>query len=89
MSCLADGLQLFDQDGAGFASDGAVGYHDWEGLSDDDDEKERIGAALGQVAHTLIMRNHGACTTGSTVGQVCVELALAGNVCQSHRSDCM
>lgn len=78
VSCLAGGLQLFDQDGAQFASEGAVAYHDWEGLSDDIDEQSRIAAAFGPTAHTLIMRNHGACTVGDSVGQVSLSSVFCG-----------
>eukprot|EP00750_Incisomonas_marina_P015968 INCI18822.1.p1 GENE.INCI18822.1~~INCI18822.1.p1 ORF type:complete len:418 (-),score=53.30 INCI18822.1:191-1321(-) len=82
VSCLASGLQLFDQDGAQFASEGAVAYHDWEGLSDDADEQSRIAAAFGPIAHTLIMRNHGACTVGSSVGQAWVRAWYLERVCR-------
>ena len=70
VSCLKTGLELYDQDGAGFAADGAVAYHKWEGISDDKSEQDSISKSFGSDAHTLIMHNHGACTTGDSVGQV-------------------
>jgi ribulose-5-phosphate 4-epimerase/fuculose-1-phosphate aldolase len=42
-----------------------VGYHDYEGLTDSFDERERIVAALGQN-RALIMRHHGITTVGET-----------------------
>ena len=42
-----------------------VGYHDYEGLTDSFDERERIVAALGRN-RALIMRHHGVTTVGAT-----------------------
>jgi ribulose-5-phosphate 4-epimerase/fuculose-1-phosphate aldolase len=42
-----------------------VGYHDYEGLTDSFDERERIVAALGRN-RALIMRHHGITTVGET-----------------------
>jgi ribulose-5-phosphate 4-epimerase/fuculose-1-phosphate aldolase len=42
-----------------------VGYHDYEGLTDSFDERERIVAALGKN-RALIMRHHGVTTVGAT-----------------------
>jgi len=42
-----------------------VGYHDYEGITEDFDERERIKNALGQN-RALIMRNHGLTTVGKT-----------------------
>ena len=42
-----------------------VGYHDYEGLTDSFDERERIVAALGEN-RALIMRHHGITTVGDT-----------------------
>jgi ribulose-5-phosphate 4-epimerase/fuculose-1-phosphate aldolase len=45
-----------------------VGYHNFEGLAQDEDEVPRILADLGSK-HALIMRNHGLLTVGSTLGE--------------------
>ena len=42
-----------------------VGYHDYEGLTDSFDERERIVAALGKN-RALVMRHHGVTTVGVT-----------------------
>ena len=47
---------------------GEVGYHDFEGLAQEADEVPRMLADLGDK-HTLIMRNHGLLSIGSTLGE--------------------
>ena len=42
----------------------------YEGLSDDAGEKAQIGRDIGDSACVLIMRNHGYCCVGATVGEV-------------------
>jgi ribulose-5-phosphate 4-epimerase/fuculose-1-phosphate aldolase len=45
-----------------------IGYHDFEGIATDVDERERIVADLG--AHQcLLMRNHGLLTSGADCGE--------------------
>ena len=45
-----------------------IGYHDFEGIAQDVDERERIVADLGPH-QCLIMRNHGLLTAGADVGE--------------------
>jgi ribulose-5-phosphate 4-epimerase/fuculose-1-phosphate aldolase len=45
---------------------GAVGYHDFEGLTVRDDEKPRLVASLGNK-RALILRNHGLLAYGPTI----------------------
>ncbi len=45
-----------------------LGYHDYEGVSDDGDERARIARDLGPRANAMILRNHGLLTSGATVG---------------------
>jgi ribulose-5-phosphate 4-epimerase/fuculose-1-phosphate aldolase len=47
---------------------GNVGYHDWEGLSVDPDERFRIAENMGSNS-CLVMRNHGFLTVGKTAGE--------------------
>ena len=79
---LPGGLKLLTQDAAAFH--GKVAYYEWEGLSDDYDERARLAAALGSECHTLIMRNHGACTVGRTVAEAWVRYFYLDTVCQQH-----
>jgi ribulose-5-phosphate 4-epimerase/fuculose-1-phosphate aldolase len=47
---------------------GRIGYdNEYRGLANDDDEGERIAAALGNHS-ILLMRHHGALVTGRTLG---------------------
>ena len=45
-----------------------IGYHDFEGIADDLDERERIVADLGPHK-CMIMRNHGLLTAGADCGE--------------------
>ena len=45
---------------------GNVGYHDYQGITENLDERAAIAAALGD-GHTLLMRNHGPVTVGKTM----------------------
>jgi len=58
------GLQLVSNAAIRFYKN--VGYHDFEGITEDLEERERIAAALGTKS-VLLMRNHGAVTVGKTV----------------------
>jgi ribulose-5-phosphate 4-epimerase/fuculose-1-phosphate aldolase len=44
-----------------------IGYHEFEGIVLDTSEQERLVAALGDVNHTLVLRNHGLITAGPSV----------------------
>jgi ribulose-5-phosphate 4-epimerase/fuculose-1-phosphate aldolase len=46
-----------------------TGYHDFEGLSLYEGEKERILASLGTSNVLLVMRNHGVLTIGRSIGE--------------------
>ena len=63
ISGLKHGLRMLSQDAMRFYK--RVGYHEYEGLTDSFDERERITAALGKN-RALIMRHHGITTVGAT-----------------------
>eukprot|EP00657_Telonema_sp_P-1_P004484 TRINITY_DN20394_c0_g1_i1.p1 TRINITY_DN20394_c0_g1~~TRINITY_DN20394_c0_g1_i1.p1 ORF type:complete len:134 (+),score=38.78 TRINITY_DN20394_c0_g1_i1:30-404(+) len=67
-----------------------VAYHEFEGVADDFDEQKRISAHLSSSAHTLIMRNHGSVTIGSSIGQAFVRTFYLDRVCtaQMHQMQC-
>jgi ribulose-5-phosphate 4-epimerase/fuculose-1-phosphate aldolase len=46
-----------------------VGYHDYEGLAVNDDEKKRLVADLGPNNKLLILRNHGLLSVGYTAAE--------------------
>lgn len=63
LSGLKHGLRPLSQNAARFYK--RVGYHEYEGLTDSFDERERIAAALGGH-RALVMRHHGITTVGAT-----------------------
>ena len=63
ISGMARGLRPLSQNAMRFYN--RCGYHDYEGLTDSFDERERIIAALGKN-RALIMRHHGITTVGET-----------------------
>ncbi len=66
ISALKEGLQPFVQDAWFFYN--RIGYHDYEGLSTDAAERERLAGSLGDHK-ALILRNHGLLTVGRTIGE--------------------
>jgi ribulose-5-phosphate 4-epimerase/fuculose-1-phosphate aldolase len=59
-----DGLLPLSQSGMQFW--GNVGYHDYQGITENLDERAAIAEALGDK-HTLLMRNHGPVTVGKSM----------------------
>jgi adducin len=51
-----------------------VGYHDFEGIALDADEKRRLVADLGPANHTLVLRNHGVVVAGPSITWAWVRL---------------
>ena len=60
---------------------GHTGYHDYEGLAMDPDERARIARDLGDN-NVLILRNHGLLTVGRTVGEAFMWMARAERACR-------
>ncbi len=60
VSALKQGLRPLSQSAMRFYN--RTGYHDYEGLTDSFDERERIVAALGRNRARLVMRHHGVTT---------------------------
>lgn len=58
-----------------------VGYHDFEGIAMDLDERERVARDLSDN-NILILRNHGLLTVGRTVGEAFVWLYRAERACR-------
>jgi ribulose-5-phosphate 4-epimerase/fuculose-1-phosphate aldolase len=64
VSCLAEGLLPLNQFSLQFYN--RVGYHDYEGVALDLDERERLVADLADK-RILMLRNHGLLTAGRTI----------------------
>ncbi|WP_261841966.1 class II aldolase/adducin family protein [Aliamphritea ceti] len=60
---------------------GKVGFHDWEGLSVDPDERFRIAENLGDNS-CLVMRNHGFLTVGATAGECFMNMYYLVRLCE-------
>ena len=58
-----------------------IGYHEWEGLSLNKDERKRIAKNLGNNK-VLIMKNHGLLTVGETAGEAFMNMYYAIRMCE-------
>jgi ribulose-5-phosphate 4-epimerase/fuculose-1-phosphate aldolase len=58
----------------------SIGYHDYEGLALNDDEKSRLVRDLGNNAF-LMLRNHGLLTVGETVAEAFGRMYFFETVC--------
>ena len=58
-----------------------VGYHDFEGITVNPGEKERIVASLGDYRY-LILRNHGLLTWGETIPEAFVRMWTLNRACE-------
>ena len=66
IACLEEGLLPLSQKSLRFYN--RIAYHDYEGKSDDLDERSRLVRDIGNK-NTLILRNHGLLTCGATIGR--------------------
>ena len=64
VASLEEGLLPLTQKSMRFYN--RIGYHDYEGVADDLDERTRIVASLGKH-NALILRNHGLLTCGPSI----------------------
>lgn len=78
-TAFADGIPFLVQDSSMLY--GKVGYHDWEGLSIDLDERFRIAENLGDNK-CLVMRNHGFVTVGETAGEAFMNMYYLIRLCE-------
>jgi ribulose-5-phosphate 4-epimerase/fuculose-1-phosphate aldolase len=66
VACLEDGLLPLSQKSLRFYN--RIAYHDYEGKSDDLDERARLVHDIGDK-NALILRNHGLLVCGATIGR--------------------
>ncbi|MCS6805848.1 MAG: class II aldolase/adducin family protein [Acidobacteriota bacterium] len=79
VSAQKDGLLPLSQQSAICLA--SLGYHDYEGLALNEDEKPRLVADLGDKTF-LILRNHGLLTVGPTVADAFQAMYLLENACR-------
>jgi ribulose-5-phosphate 4-epimerase/fuculose-1-phosphate aldolase len=60
-----------------------LGYHDYEGIALNDEEKPRLVADLGNN-NALILRNHGLLTTGTTIADAFLLMYALETACQTQ-----
>jgi ribulose-5-phosphate 4-epimerase/fuculose-1-phosphate aldolase len=65
VSSLKEGLKFYCQESFRFY--GRVGYHDYEGIARDFDERDRLAADLGDDNNCLVLRNHGSLVVGRSI----------------------
>jgi ribulose-5-phosphate 4-epimerase/fuculose-1-phosphate aldolase len=79
VASLEEGLLPLSQFAMAFYN--RIGYHDYEGLAVDADEKARLVQDLGSHP-ALMLRNHGLITVGHTVGEAFVTLHYLERACE-------
>ena len=81
VSALKDGLIPMVQDAMPFYNQ--VAYHDYEGMSTDIAERQRLAASLGDK-RVMILRNHGILTCGATVGEAFMLMYYLERSCRTQ-----
>ena len=81
VSCFEDGLQPNIQDAAIFYN--RVSYHDWEGMSTESEECERLSKSLGKN-NVMILRNHGLLTCGTTISEAFMLMYYLDRACKNQ-----
>lgn len=66
VAALKEGLLFLNQESMLLYDD--LAYHDYEGISDDESECDRLARDLGH-RHHMILRSHGLITVGKSVGE--------------------
>ena len=79
VSAQADGLLPISQ--VSLFPFATLGYHSYEGVALNDDEKPRLVADLGNN-NALILRNHGLLTTGATIADAFLMMYVLETACQ-------
>jgi len=83
VSALAEGLMPMVQDAYMFVDN--IRYHDYEGLSTDMAERERLAESLGEGS-AMILRNHGLLTAGRSIAEAFMTLHYLERACRVQMS---
>ncbi len=81
VSAQVDGLRPLSQ--VSLFPLASVGYHDYEGVALNPEEKPRLVADLGQNTN-LILRNHGLLTVGATIPDAFLAMYVLETACQTQ-----
>ena len=81
ISCMEGGLKPTIQDAAIFHN--RVSYHDWEGMSTDSDECEKLFLDLGKN-NVMILRNHGLLTCGQSISEAFMLMYYLDRACKNQ-----
>jgi ribulose-5-phosphate 4-epimerase/fuculose-1-phosphate aldolase len=81
VSCMEDGLLPLTQKSMRYYN--RIGYHDYEGVADDLDERARLVRDLGKF-NSLILRNHGLLTCGGTVASAFLTMRNLEKSCKTQ-----
>jgi len=79
VSAQKDGLLPLNQKSMGFYN--RLAYHDYEGISNDTEERESIVRDLGNH-HSMILRNHGLLCTGRTIAEAFQHIRYLQHACE-------
>ncbi|MNS17573.1 Decarboxylase NovR [compost metagenome] len=81
VACQRDGLLPITQHALRFYK--RLGYHDYQGIALDLEERESLVASLGQHK-AMILRNHGLLAAGSSVAEAFVNIYYLERACQAQ-----
>jgi ribulose-5-phosphate 4-epimerase/fuculose-1-phosphate aldolase len=81
VSCQEDGLLPISQHALRFY--GRMGYHAYEGIALDLEERERLVASLG-ANNVMILRNHGLLAGGRSIAEAFVNIYFLERACQAQ-----
>ena len=81
LSCLKKGLEPIIQDAAMFHN--RVSYHEWEGMSTNSEECERLSKSLGSNK-VMILKNHGLLTCGETISETFILMYYLERACKNQ-----
>jgi ribulose-5-phosphate 4-epimerase/fuculose-1-phosphate aldolase len=81
VAAQAGGLLSINQKSMPFHN--RIGYHDYEGIAGDLDERQRIAANMGNNK-VVILRNHGLLAAGSTVSEAFMIMRTLEEACKAQ-----
>ena len=81
ISCFKMGLEPIIQDAAMFHN--RVSYHEWEGMSTNAEECERLSKSLGDNK-VMILRNHGLLTCGESISETFILMYYLERACKNQ-----